>query len=68
MKNTKKNSDRLYVIDNYNFCDRHTNKHTQTDGHHDSMTDPAQSAESVKSYSPPQKVPPAQNIGPRKLF
>ena len=34
------------VIDNYNFCDRNTD--TQTDGHGDSMTNPAQRAESVK--------------------
>ena len=37
-----KNSDHLAVLDNYNFCDKHT------DGHGDSMTDPAQRAESVK--------------------
>ena len=37
------NSDHLAVIDNYTFCDKHT------DGHVDSMTDPAQRAESVKT-------------------
>ena len=36
----------LAVIDNYNFCDMQTNR--QTGGHGDSMTDPAQMAESVK--------------------
>ena len=39
--------DTLAVLDNYNFCDRHTNTHT--DEHGDSMTDPAQRAESVKT-------------------
>ena len=34
--------DFLAVIDNYNFCDKHTY------GHGDSMTDPAQRAESLK--------------------
>ena len=36
------NSDRLSVIDNYNFYDRHAYKHC------DSMTDPAQRPESMK--------------------
>ena len=35
----------LAVIDNYNFYDRHTD--TQTDGHGNSMTDPAQRAKLV---------------------
>ena len=37
-------TDTLAIIDNYNFCD--TRKYTQKDGHGDSMTDPAQRAES----------------------
>ena len=39
-------SDTLAVIDNYSFCDIQTDR--QTDGHGDSMTDPAKRAESVK--------------------
>ena len=46
MKKDKK-PDTLAVIDNYNFYDRHTHIHTY--GHGDSMTDPAQRPESVKS-------------------
>ena len=42
-----KQPNNLAVIDNYNFCDRHTNRHT--DGHGDSMNNPAQRAESVKN-------------------
>ena len=38
-----KNSDYLAIIDNYNFYDRHTY------GDGDSMTDPAQRAQSVKN-------------------
>ena len=45
MKKDKK-PDTLAGIDNYNFCDIHTDR--QTDRHGDSMTDPAQRAESVK--------------------
>ena len=45
MKKAKK-PDTLAVIDNYNFCDKHT--HRQTDGHGNSMTDPAQRAESLQ--------------------
>ena len=41
MKKDKK-YDTLAVIDNNNFCD------IQTDGHGDSMTNPARRAESVK--------------------
>ena len=44
MKKDKK-SNTLAVVDNYNCCD------IQTDGHGDSMTDPAQMAELVKSSS-----------------
>ena len=39
--------DTLAVIENYTVCDRHTD--TQTDGHGDSMTDPAHMDESVKT-------------------
>ena len=34
-------------MDNYNFCDKHTD--TQTDRHGDSITVPAQRVESVKN-------------------
>ena len=46
MKKDKK-PDTLAVIDNFNFCDIQTDR--QTDGHGDSMTDPVQRAESVKT-------------------
>ena len=46
MRKKEKKTDTLAVSDNYIFCDRHTNTHT--DRHGDSMTDPAQKAESVK--------------------
>ena len=39
--------DTLAIIDNYNFYDRQTYIHKY--GHGDSMTDPAQRAESVKN-------------------
>ena len=42
----EENPDTLAVIDNYNFCDIQTDR--RTDGHGDSMTNPAQKAESVK--------------------
>ena len=42
-KKKKKKLDTLAVIDNYNFCDKHTHRHGN------SMTDPAQRAKSVKS-------------------
>ena len=42
MKKDKK-PDTLTVINNYNFCD------IQTDGHGNSMTNPAQGAKSVKT-------------------
>ena len=45
MKKDKK-PDTLAVIDNDNCCDIQTDR--QTDGHGDSMTDPAQRAEWVK--------------------
>ena len=44
MKKDKK-PDTFTVIDNYNFCD------IQTDGHGNSMTDPAQWAKSVKAQN-----------------
>ena len=49
MKKGKK-PNTLAVIENYNFSDKHTD--IQTDGHGDSITDPAQRAESVKNMSP----------------
>ena len=36
----------MAIIDNYNMFDKYTYRHT--DRHGDSMTDPAQRAESVK--------------------
>ena len=45
MKKGKK-PDLLAVINNYHFYDGQTHRHT--DGHGDSMTNPAQRAESVK--------------------
>ena len=41
------NPDTLANIDNYNFYDRQTDRHTHRHG--DSMTNPAQSAELVKN-------------------
>ena len=49
MKKDKK-PDTLAVIDNYNLYDRHTD--TQTDGHGNSLTNPAQRADSVKMHNP----------------
>ena len=46
-----KKPDTLAVINNYNLFDKYTNR--QTDGHGDSMTDPAQRAQSVKMVSYP---------------
>ena len=43
--NKDERSDPLAAIFNYNFYDTHA--YTHTNGHRDSMTDPAQRAESV---------------------
>ena len=51
-----KNADHLAIIDNYKFCDKHTDKHGN------SMTDPAQRAESMKMVVHPKVMIESLNL------